>query len=398
MNQALSIGIHDICFATTHYAIDLTVLADHHGVDPGKYQIGLGQDTMSVPASNEDIVTMAAAAASPILDRHGTDNLRTVLLATETGVDQAKAAGLYLHPLLDLPTTCRIVELKQACYSSTAALQLAAALVNQNSTEQVLVIATDIARYDLDTPAEPTQGAAAVAMLIAADPAILRLDSMSGLFSADVMDFWRPNYRTTAIVAGKLSIDAYLMATSNAWADYRHRGGRDPEEIAAFCYHLPFSAMARKAHRHLLASCGIGWDAKRIDAAVRDSTIYNRLIGNSYTASLYVGFASLLDSGKDLTDQAIAFLSYGSGCVSESFSGLIQPGYRTHLRTTTHHDVLAVRELISYNDYRELHTAYDSAVGTRHSPPGINGQYRFESTVDNVRIYRGARTKKSACT
>lgn len=42
------------------------------------------------------------------------------MLATETGVDQSKAAGLYLHPLLLLPRNCRIIELKQACYCATA--------------------------------------------------------------------------------------------------------------------------------------------------------------------------------------------------------------------------------------------------------------------------------------
>jgi hydroxymethylglutaryl-CoA synthase len=48
---------------------------------------------MSVLAEDEDIVTMGAAAAKPLLERNGTDGVRTLLFATESGVDQSKAAG-----------------------------------------------------------------------------------------------------------------------------------------------------------------------------------------------------------------------------------------------------------------------------------------------------------------
>ncbi|WFR67011.1 hypothetical protein P9139_21040 [Curtobacterium flaccumfaciens] len=36
---------------------------------------------------------MGAAAAKEIVDRHGVEGIRTVLFATESGVDQSKAAG-----------------------------------------------------------------------------------------------------------------------------------------------------------------------------------------------------------------------------------------------------------------------------------------------------------------
>nr|WP_238845663.1 hypothetical protein [Nocardia terpenica] len=254
--STVPVGIHDISFATTHYVLNSAELAQHLGVDPNKFSIGLGQDAMSVAAADEDIVTMAAAAATPIIDRHGVENIRTVLLATETGVDQSKSAGLYLHPLIGLPHTARVVELKQACYSAAAALQFAAGLIAREPTQRVLVLATDIAKYELDSPGESTQGAAAIAMLVSADPSILRLEPYSGIYATDIMDFWRPNYRTTAVVDGKASVIAYMTAAVSAWADYRAHGGRDLTEFAAFCYHQPFTAMAYKAHRNLLESHG----------------------------------------------------------------------------------------------------------------------------------------------
>ena len=66
---------------------------------------------------------------------------------------------------------------------------------------------------------EPTQGAGAVAMLVAANPRLVELDAVSGLHTFDVDDFWRPNDRTTALVDGHLSTSAYLDSLEGAWRD-----------------------------------------------------------------------------------------------------------------------------------------------------------------------------------
>ncbi|MFI1917926.1 hydroxymethylglutaryl-CoA synthase [Nocardia sp. NPDC020380] len=383
----IAVGIHDLSLAATHYFLDLAVLAERSGVDVDKYYLGLGQELMSVPAADEDIVTMAAAAAQPILERHGTEGLRTVLFATESGVDQSKAAGLFLHPLLGLPHDCRVVELKQACYGGTAALQFAAALVARDPQQRVLVIASDIAKYQPDSPGEPTQGAAAVAMLVTADPAILALDAVSGIYSEDIMDFWRPNHRTTALVDGKLSIEAYLRASLGAWEDYRRRGGLALTEFAAFCYHQPFTKMAYKAHRNLLQANGFNPSSADLDAALLATTTYNRLLGNSYTASVYVALAALLDSTTDLTARPIAFLSYGSGNVAEFFSGRVVSGYRDQLRTVANAEMLAHRKPITFDRYRELPDALRAAVGNLVSPRESEGAFRIAAIRDDKRIY-----------
>ncbi|WP_029893450.1 hydroxymethylglutaryl-CoA synthase [Nocardia brasiliensis] len=381
-------GIHDLSFATTQYCLSIDRLAEHHGQPAEKFTKGLGQQTMSVPAPDEDIVTMAATAAAPILERHGTGKLRAVLLATETGVDESKAAALYLHDLIGLPATARVVELKQACYAGTAALQFASGLVTKQRGDHVLVIATDIARYDLDTPAEPTQGAAAVAMLIATDPDIARLEPISGVHSADIMDFWRPAYRSTAVVDGKFSREAYLSAIEKAYADYAKQGGRALSEFRAYCYHQPFTKMSNKAHRHLLKSNEIPFTDEDIEAAVGHTIYYNQHVGNSYNASLYLALASLLDHGGDLTDQPIALVSYGSGCVAEFFAVTAVPGYRDHLRTTSNQAAIARRAHISYSRYRELHHIDPPRDGSDYLlPEETSGPYRLVGYTGHQRIY-----------
>ncbi|MGY2060450.1 hydroxymethylglutaryl-CoA synthase, partial [Nocardia gipuzkoensis] len=229
--MTVSIGIHDIAMATGHYAMDLAELARHNEVDVNKYYIGLGQTSQTVPASDEDVVTLAAAAARQIVARHGVDGIRTILFATESGIDQSKSAAVYVQDLIGLPAATRSVELKQACYGGTSALQLAAGIVARDPEQRVLVIASDIAKYDVDSGGEATQGAAAVAILVSANPEIAVLDETVGLYTANVQDFWRPNYRSTPLVDGKLSVGAYLEAVEQAWKDYEARGGRGVGEF-----------------------------------------------------------------------------------------------------------------------------------------------------------------------
>ncbi|RDI49980.1 hydroxymethylglutaryl-CoA synthase [Nocardia mexicana] len=381
-------GIHDLSFATSHYVLTHQVLADETGVEVGKYHRGIGQDAMSIAAPDEDIVTMAAAAARPIIDRHGPDDIRTVLLATETSIDQSKSAGVYVSSLLGLPAATRAVELKQACYSGTAALQFALALVHLDPSQRVLVITTDIAKYELGSAGEATQGAAAVAMLVGADPALLRIERPSGLYTADIMDFWRPNYRTAALVDGQASITAYLQAVEGAWKDYTERGGRDVREFTAFCYHQPFTKMAHKGHRHLATCTGLEGSDEELRAAVVPTTHYNRVVGNSYTASMYLGLASLLDHSADLTDAPIAFFSYGSGCVAEFFGGTVVPGYRNHLRTSAHTATLQRRRPIDFARYRELHDRELPRDGGDHEiPRETAAPYRLAGLSHHRRIY-----------
>ncbi|MCD0448649.1 hydroxymethylglutaryl-CoA synthase [Actinocorallia sp. API 0066] len=381
-------GIHDLSIATTEFVLTHETLAAHQGIDPAKYHRGIGQVAMSVPAADEDIVTMGAAAAAPVIARHGADRIRTVVFATESSVDQAKAAGVHVHSLLGLSSATRVVELKQACYGGTAALQFALGLVHRDPAEQVLVIAGDVSKYELGSHGEATQGAAAVALLISADPALVRVENPSGLFTADIMDFWRPNYLSTALVSKSESVAAYLQAVEGTWKDYTERGGRPLSEFGAFCYHQPFTKMAYKAHRHLLDHCGHDSAESTLAAAIGNTTAYNAELGNSYTASLYLGLAALLDAPEDLTGQAIGFLSYGSGCVAEFFAGTVVRGYRAHLRSDAHREAIGRRREIDYATYRELHEfAFPVDGGDHPVLRETTGPYRLAGLSGHKRVY-----------
>ena len=333
----MNIGIDQLSFYTPHYYLELAELAAHHHIDPAKYRLGIGQERMAVAPPDEDIISMAANAAAPILQDGGTGGIDTVLFATETSIDQAKSAAVSVHRLLQLPANSRTIELKQACYSATAALQLACAHIARHPARKVLILAADIAKYDLDSAAEPTQGAAAVAMLISANPRLATIAPESGLYSEDIYDFWRPNHRKTPLVDGKYSTLAYLKALEHAWQDYRANGGRAYEEHAAYCYHLPFNKMGIKAHAHLARING----ATAQDDTLAAGLTYSRETGNSYTASLYASLAAMLDNRDDLGGKTLAI--FGRGNIGRTLAGYAQ-AFGMKVIWGEHKHAAAVRE------------------------------------------------------
>lgn len=385
----MSVGIDELSFYTSNQYLDLKTLAEHQSTDPHKYYDGIGQVRMSMAGHDEDIVTLAANAAYPIVQRVGPDAIGAILLATETSIDQSKAAAVYVHRLLGLNSNCRSVELKQACYSATAALQMACALVARQPNKSILVIASDIARYDLDSPGEATQGCGAVAILVSANPRVLVIEPEAGNHTEDVMDFWRPNYRSNALVDGKYSTKIYLRSLKRSWENFCEESPVRYSDIDYFCYHLPFGKMAQKAHSHLARVNKSGQTPDELAAQIEPTLLYNREIGNSYTASMYIGLCSLLEnSDQDLSNSRVGLFSYGSGCVAEFFAGVVQPEYRAALHRSEHQELLSARSALSYEAYLALYQYPNPTDGGAYQMPvQSSGRFRLAAINDHKREY-----------
>ena len=386
----IKVGIDAIAFYTPHYYLDLRVLAKARGVDVNKYHTGLGQEKMAVIPPDEDVVTMAADAASRVLEDVNLNDIDLLLFATESAVDQSKATGIFVHRLLNLPSRCRVVELKQACYSATAGLQMALPMLREDPNKKILLIASDVARYGLESTGESSQGGGAVAMVLSQNPRILAIEPESGFHTEDVMDFWRPNYREEAIVDGKYSCDLYLKLVQKTWEQYTDLSGRTFSDHARFCYHVPVPRLVEKAHQCLVKFNGLPkLTPLELNAQLGPSLQYGRAIGNCYTAALYLSLISLLENTpEDLAHQRIGFYSYGSGCVAEFFSGVVQKDYQDRLKKNDHQKMLENRESLSEEEYTAFYNFRYPVDGgaliiTHHN----KRQYRLAAIEQHKRIY-----------
>jgi hydroxymethylglutaryl-CoA synthase len=386
----MNFGIDTISFYTSKYYLDLKTLAAARNIDFTKFYDDLGQKKMAIAPPNEDIVTLAANALEPILKDEDTADIEMVLFATETGIDLSKAAATYIHKLFNLPKRCRVIELKQACYSATFGLQMGLAWLRQNPQKKVLLLASDIAHYEFNTAAESSQGCGAIAMILSANPRLLEIESTAGFCTKETMDFWRPNYSDVALVDGRLSCNIYMRLAEETWQQYVQLTGRKFTDHDRFCYHIPVAKLVERTHKKLAQINGIkNLTAEQIEYQVGQSLIYSREVGNCYTASLYLGILSLLENTKtDLTGKLIGLYSYGSGSIGEFFAARVMNNYQNYLLSKHHQSMLTTRQELSVAEYEEFYRFKMPTDGSSFKlPTWETGKFRLQALEQHQRIY-----------
>ncbi len=412
------VGVQALGVAVPRRYVDMADLAVARGVDPAKYLQGLGAQQMAVADASEDTVALAATAGQRALAAAGVDGgkLGLLVVGTETGVDHSKPVASFVQGLLGLPRAMRVYDTQHACYGGTAGLMAAAEWIASGAAagRSALVICSDIARYGLKTAGEPTQGAGAVALLVSEQPDVLELDfGLSGAFSAHVHDFWRPLGQREAQVDGHYSVKCYLEALAGAYADWKARAltrealapgraGLPSEQLARICYHVPFCKMARKAHLQVrrvdLEASGVTYDAAveareaqeglaSFEAQVAPSLSVCARVGNVYTGSLYLSLAGLLHAqAAELAGKRVGLFSYGSGCTSEFFSGVVGAKAAQRLAALELGRLLDARERVSVEEYERVLGQDASALPL----PRASGGFQFAGVKAHQRQYVGA--------
>lgn len=399
MPSSLTVGIDAISLSTPRAFLELVDLAVVRGIPSDKITKGLGAIRMSIASPHEDPVTLATDAAARAFVRADVDPSTIGLCAvgTETGIDHSKPIASYVHGLLGLPQRCRVFDAKHACFGGTAALMAACEWIASGAARGrcALVVCTDIARYELGSPGEPTQGAGAVAMVVSERPRLLEIEvGHTGGYARDVHDFWRPLNRRDALVDGHFSVACYLDAVAGAFGEWQQeearRGGGAP--LVRTAYHVPYVKMAKKADRHRAMIEGLDEAAAeaRFAREVAPSLAFAAEVGNIYTGSLYMAIASLLHAEASVLEgERIGLFSYGSGCGAEFFAGRVVAGAGALTRQLDLDEPLRDRVRLSFDEYEAIRRAdaeEPSAIGAQAS--SVNRTVFLGVDEAERRIYR----------
>jgi polyketide biosynthesis 3-hydroxy-3-methylglutaryl-CoA synthase-like enzyme PksG len=294
-----------------------------------------------------------------------------LITCTESGIDFGKSMSTYIHHYLGLNRNCRLFELKNACYSGTAGLQMAFNMILSQTSPgaKVLVVATDITRFLVAEGgenlthdwsfAEPSSGAGAVAMLVSETPHIFQADiGANGYYGFEVMDTCRPAPDSEAGDAD-LSLLSYLECCENAFLEYKKRvdGVDYAKTFGYLAFHTPFGGMVKGAHRNMMRKMA-GAKPKEIEAdferRVAPGLTFCQRVGNIMGATMALSLAGTIHSGQFTTPQRIGCFSYGSGCCSEFFSGVVTQDGQDRLRKMQIEQHLNRRHEIPMHIYDEL--------------------------------------------
>jgi len=410
-----NVGISDMSFAIPKYYISTRDLAEYNGVDPDKYVKGLGIEKISI-IKDETLVDLASKSLVELIKRNNLDTklISRIYVATESSVDESRSLAEYIlektEDELGRDAFTHIfppIELKQACISSSAGLDNLCRFTRETGEKSILIVA-DEAVYDVDTPAEPTQGAGCLSMLIERDPKLLDVHfDKAGYFNLPVYDFYRPFGKLTPIVDGHYSNFIYLYCMRNAYDDYVIKNKKNVEDFDYFCFHVPYPKISQYAFASLLIHSwrhsnkmnnvikligetpstsslrnnsleAMQEDETYIDKyfeynkkfrdtnifkfiynnAVIPSLLYNPVVGNIYTGSLYLSLASLIENTNVKEDSKIGIGAYGSGASSMVFDMYLKSkkdlGVKTQLEKRKKLDIEEYKSLRSEKYFKKF--------------------------------------------
>jgi polyketide biosynthesis 3-hydroxy-3-methylglutaryl-CoA synthase-like enzyme PksG len=313
----------------------------------------------------EDPVTNAVNAARPIvdaLDPDEKDRIEILITSTESGIDYSKSVASYVHDHLGLSRRCRVIEAKQACYAATAAVQMGVAYVAAGLSPgaKVLVIATDVSLVDARAAyTEPVMGAGAAAVLISDRPRVLTIDlGAFGNCSFETLDSARPS-PTFDIADVDASLFAYLDCLKHAFLAYRDRvDGTDFVGTFDFlAMHTPFAGLVKAGHRKMMREFAPASPTEIEQDFTRrllPSLTYASKVGNLCSGAVYLALASVIDAVQPDTGYRVGLFSYGSGCCSEFFSGVIDQESTAALAEMQIGQHLADRCAFTFDEYETL--------------------------------------------
>ena len=426
----MAAGIDDISVYIPKLYLDANDYAQLRGVDATKLQKGLGVYQMAIVDSNQDPACLASNACLQIMQKNklSPDDIGRLYVSTESSFDESKAMNSYVIGMLEQVygqgafEHCGGVETKFACVSGSYALYDNTNWIRAGEAEgkHALVVVSDIAKYDMGSSGEMTQGAGAVAMLLNDEPRLLAFDpKVTSTSIKDEYDFYRPFGKETPIVHGQYSNLLYLIQVRKALEAYKKKVmstglievGEDDSILDYIDYlnmHLPYSNMGKKALAYLVRHEWRGlsrWKKviekvgmaepipkdprgtiesvlgdqefmekdhefqKRFtkteefqeiyESKLASSLIASSMVGNLYTASLYLGFRSTLEfefqKGIDLVNKRFGFGSYGSGSSAMIFSGVVQPEYEQIVKNMNLENEIGPRTRLSLDQYENIH-------------------------------------------
>ncbi|CAA7196570.1 hydroxymethylglutaryl-CoA synthase family protein [Chryseobacterium potabilaquae] len=431
----MSFGIEAASYYVPSLYLEIKDLAEKRGIEPAKLEKGLGLHKMGFPDVHEDAATYAAEALLKLIKDYSIHpkDIARIYLGTESALDAAKPTISYAMQMVEKHIeeefgmrcfkNCDVVDMTFACIGAVDALHNSLDFVRANPDKKAIVIASDYAKYELESSGEYTQGGGAVALLISSKPDLLEIKNEWGIATESVFDFFKPRrhykksdlnkapesfpdtievFTDEPVFDGQYSNQCYQDRIREAYEHYKIITGKMKpyENWKYLIFHLPYAFHGKRVFTEIYSmENGLSYETLEEQKAVAKSEEYLQFIndkieksqrasseiGNMYTASIFMAFLSALqtsfDENDELNGQEIGFLGYGSGSKSKVFTGKVSKDWKNVVAKWNVFENLKKRKPINFETYEKLHRKQlDQSVNVNYKGFGLSS-VEFENPL-----------------
>ncbi len=290
------------------HRIKVEEIAKVWGADAESYKKGLALVEKSVPALDQDTITMSVEAARSALKRAKIDPslIEATYVGSESHPYAVKPSGTVVSEAIGTSPNTHCADFEFACKAGSEAMFVCIGLVNGETVKYGLAIGADTSQGAPGDALEYSAAAGAAAFIFGKEDGVAKVIA-THTFMTDTPDFWRREYEYYPRHGGRFTgEEAYFRHVMTASKEMMEKVNMKPQDFKYVVFHQPNGKFPMRVGEML------GFKREQI----QDGWL-SPILGNTYSGSSPMGLTAILDVAKP--GDMILMTSYGSGAGSDSF-------------------------------------------------------------------------------
>jgi len=304
----MDVGIVSYGAYVPRYRITPAEIGRIWGIDGEAMGKGLLIHMKSVPSPDEDVITIATEAARNMMSRCSVDptDIGAIYVGSESHPYAVKPSGTIVAEAICATPNMTAADLEFACKAGTAGIQMCMGLVGSKMVRYGVAIGADTSQGAPGDALEYSASAGGAAYLIGSEKIIARINKTLS-YTTDTPDFWRREGSPYPSHGGRFTGEpAYFKHIGSAAKMMMSEMGTQPKDYNYAVFHQPNGKFPTRIAKELGFS----------DEQIKDGLL-TPFIGNTYSGSVPLGLASVLDRARP--GDRIFVVAYGSGAGSDAF-------------------------------------------------------------------------------
>jgi len=290
------------------YRIKVDEIAREWGADPDSIKRSLLLYEKTVPALDEDTITISVEAAKNALQRAQIDPgaIGAVYIGSESHPYAVKPSATVVIEALGIGPAVHAASYEFACKAGTEAMYVGYSLVKAGEVKYALAIGADTSQGAPGDALEYSASAGGTAFIIGSERVAAEiLETFS--FTTDTPDFWRREGEFYPRHAARYTGEpAYFKHILGAGQGILKKSGLTPKDFQYAVFHMPNGRFPQQVGKQL------GFTKEQLEAGW-----IVPWMGNTYSGSSPTGLSAILDVAK--AGDLIFMVSFGSGAGSDAF-------------------------------------------------------------------------------